>query len=143
MTLPDGYRIEWGGQFENMQRAQKRLTIVVPLALLLIVGCCIFSFRQPFRHAGRLRQRAVRLHRRHRRRWLRRHAAVDLRGRRLHHALGHLGAQQHGLGLCHPCTLEKPAANLCDAIEHSGIESPADDHDDRAGRQRRLHPDGH
>lgn len=37
VQLPTGYRIEWGGQFENMQRAQKRLAIVVPLALLLII----------------------------------------------------------------------------------------------------------
>jgi cobalt-zinc-cadmium resistance protein CzcA len=37
VTLPEGrYRIEWGGQFENLQRARQRLFIVVPLALLLI-----------------------------------------------------------------------------------------------------------
>jgi cobalt-zinc-cadmium resistance protein CzcA len=35
--LPPGrYRVEWGGQFENLQRAQTRLMIVVPVALLLI-----------------------------------------------------------------------------------------------------------
>lgn len=34
---PNDFRIEWGGQFENMQRAQQRLTIVVPLALMLIL----------------------------------------------------------------------------------------------------------
>jgi len=39
VELPEAlYRLEWGGQFENMQRAQKRLMIVVPLALLLIVA---------------------------------------------------------------------------------------------------------
>lgn len=37
VELPEGYRITWGGQFENMQRAQRRLGIVVPLALVLIV----------------------------------------------------------------------------------------------------------
>ncbi|MGE5193463.1 MAG: efflux RND transporter permease subunit [Deltaproteobacteria bacterium] len=37
VALPDGYRLEWGGQFENMERARKRLTIVVPLALLSIL----------------------------------------------------------------------------------------------------------
>jgi heavy metal efflux system protein len=36
VKLPPGYIIEWGGQFENLQRASKRLAIVVPLALLLI-----------------------------------------------------------------------------------------------------------
>jgi len=37
VTLPSGrYRVEYGGQFENLQRAQTRLMIVVPLALVLI-----------------------------------------------------------------------------------------------------------
>lgn len=36
ITLPDGYSIEWGGQFEQLQRASMRLAIVVPLALFLI-----------------------------------------------------------------------------------------------------------
>ena len=37
VQLPAGrYRVEWGGQFENLERAQRRLMIVVPLALLLI-----------------------------------------------------------------------------------------------------------
>jgi cobalt-zinc-cadmium resistance protein CzcA len=33
VTLPAGYDIVWGGQFENQQRAQARLLIVVPVAL--------------------------------------------------------------------------------------------------------------
>jgi cobalt-zinc-cadmium resistance protein CzcA len=37
VVLPEGYRLEWGGQFENMERARKRLQIVVPLALLSIL----------------------------------------------------------------------------------------------------------
>jgi heavy metal efflux system protein len=36
IKLPTGYYITWGGEFENTQRAMKRLYIVVPLALLLI-----------------------------------------------------------------------------------------------------------
>ncbi|MBS0207768.1 MAG: efflux RND transporter permease subunit [Planctomycetes bacterium] len=37
VSLPSArYRVEYGGQFENMQRAQTRLMIVVPLALVLI-----------------------------------------------------------------------------------------------------------
>ena len=36
VALPSGYRISWGGQFENQQRAAKRLSIVVPVALGLI-----------------------------------------------------------------------------------------------------------
>ena len=34
--LPQGYFIEWGGTFENLQSATKRLAIVVPIALALI-----------------------------------------------------------------------------------------------------------
>ena len=35
-SLPTGYYLEWGGQFENQQRAAQRLSIVVPVALGLI-----------------------------------------------------------------------------------------------------------
>ncbi len=36
VTLPSGYHIEWGGQFENQQRAAQRLSIVVPISIGLI-----------------------------------------------------------------------------------------------------------
>ncbi|HXG57359.1 MAG TPA: CusA/CzcA family heavy metal efflux RND transporter [Vicinamibacterales bacterium] len=36
VTLPPGYYVTWGGQFENLQRASDRLLIVVPIALFLI-----------------------------------------------------------------------------------------------------------
>ena len=36
ITLPPGYRPEFGGQFENLERASKRLLLVVPISLLLI-----------------------------------------------------------------------------------------------------------
>jgi cobalt-zinc-cadmium resistance protein CzcA len=36
VKLPSGYRITWGGQFENQQRAAARLAVVVPLALGMI-----------------------------------------------------------------------------------------------------------
>ena len=36
LPLPSGYRISWGGQFENQQRAASRLAVVVPVALGLI-----------------------------------------------------------------------------------------------------------
>ncbi|MBI4230863.1 MAG: efflux RND transporter permease subunit [Planctomycetes bacterium] len=37
-SLPPGYHIEWGGQYEHLIRGSQRLAIVVPLALLLIFG---------------------------------------------------------------------------------------------------------
>jgi cobalt-zinc-cadmium resistance protein CzcA len=36
VKLPTGYRISWGGQFENQQRAAERLSLVIPLALGVI-----------------------------------------------------------------------------------------------------------
>ncbi len=45
VALPDGYRIAWGGQFENQQRAAARLAIVVPLALVLIFFLLFSTFR--------------------------------------------------------------------------------------------------
>jgi Cu(I)/Ag(I) efflux system membrane protein CusA/SilA len=37
VTLPPGYSIVWSGQFEYMQAAAKRLSVVIPLAAVLIV----------------------------------------------------------------------------------------------------------
>ena len=45
LTLPTGYRISWGGQFENQQRAASRLSIVVPVALGLIFVLLFSTFR--------------------------------------------------------------------------------------------------
>lgn len=36
LTLPEGYRITWSGEFENQERAMKRLMVVVPLSILFI-----------------------------------------------------------------------------------------------------------
>ncbi len=36
VDLPDGYLVEWGGQFQNLERARLRLAIIVPLTLLLV-----------------------------------------------------------------------------------------------------------
>ena len=36
VKLPPSYYVEYGGQFENLQRASQRLTIVVPIALIII-----------------------------------------------------------------------------------------------------------
>lgn len=51
VTLPPGYRIVWGGQFENQQRAMKRLSIIVPISLLGIFALLFWAFRS-VRFAG-------------------------------------------------------------------------------------------
>jgi len=45
ITLPTGYRVEWGGQFEHYEEAKARLGIVVPLALGLIAFLLWLAFR--------------------------------------------------------------------------------------------------
>ncbi|MDB5310610.1 MAG: czcA 6 [Gemmataceae bacterium] len=44
VKLSPGYRIEWGGSFENLQRFQARMAIVVPLALVCIFVLLYMSF---------------------------------------------------------------------------------------------------
>ncbi|MBX9686261.1 MAG: CusA/CzcA family heavy metal efflux RND transporter [Candidatus Obscuribacterales bacterium] len=44
IKLPEGYYITWGGQFENLQRATHMLSIVVPIALLLIFILLFMTF---------------------------------------------------------------------------------------------------
>jgi cobalt-zinc-cadmium resistance protein CzcA len=44
VSLPEGYFVTYGGQFENQQRAMARLAIIVPIVLLLIVGLLYASF---------------------------------------------------------------------------------------------------
>lgn len=44
VSLPAGYRLEWGGQFENQQRAAARLGLVVPVSLALIFFVLFMTF---------------------------------------------------------------------------------------------------
>ncbi len=50
VALPDGYRISWSGEFENQQRAMKRLAMVVPISVLLIF-VLLFNAFQSFKNA--------------------------------------------------------------------------------------------
>jgi cobalt-zinc-cadmium resistance protein CzcA len=44
IQLPAGYTVTWGGQFENQQRAARRLTLVIPVALALIFFILFSTF---------------------------------------------------------------------------------------------------
>jgi cobalt-zinc-cadmium resistance protein CzcA len=44
VALPEGYFVTYGGQFENQQRAMRRLSLIVPAVLLLILGFLYASF---------------------------------------------------------------------------------------------------
>ncbi len=52
IKLPEGYRLTWGGQFENQQRAAARLAIVIPVVLGLIFMLLFATF-------GSVRQAAL------------------------------------------------------------------------------------
>jgi Cu(I)/Ag(I) efflux system membrane protein CusA/SilA len=43
--LPKGYFLDWSGQYENQIRAENRLMIIMPVALLIIVIILYFTFR--------------------------------------------------------------------------------------------------
>ncbi len=45
VEFPPGYSIVWSGQYEYMQRAQKRLQMVVPITLLIIFLLLYFNFK--------------------------------------------------------------------------------------------------
>jgi cobalt-zinc-cadmium resistance protein CzcA len=44
VNLPFGYSMVWGGQFENQQRADRRLALVLPVSIALIFGLLFASF---------------------------------------------------------------------------------------------------
>ncbi len=50
VKLPPGYYIQWGGQFENQQRAMSKLMLVVPLSILIIFFLLMATFSN-VRHA--------------------------------------------------------------------------------------------
>ncbi len=51
VDIPAGYYLDWGGQFENMQRARNRLSIVIPISMGLIFILLYMSFRS-FKNAA-------------------------------------------------------------------------------------------
>lgn len=50
IELPRGVRIEWGGQFENQERAMNRLAIVIPI-MLVVIFVLLFASLSSFRNA--------------------------------------------------------------------------------------------
>jgi heavy metal efflux system protein len=46
VELPSGYYLEWGGEFQNLQEATKRLSIAVPISLLLIFVLLYTTFNE-------------------------------------------------------------------------------------------------
>jgi cobalt-zinc-cadmium resistance protein CzcA len=44
IKLPSEYQVEWGGQFENLERARKRLTIILPVTIAIIFALLFSAF---------------------------------------------------------------------------------------------------
>ncbi|MGE4222294.1 MAG: efflux RND transporter permease subunit [Vicinamibacterales bacterium] len=44
VPLPPGYRVSWGGQFENLARARARLAVLLPLTIIIVFGLLFVAF---------------------------------------------------------------------------------------------------
>jgi cobalt-zinc-cadmium resistance protein CzcA len=44
VRLPRGYKVDWGGQFENLNRARRRLAWILPITILLIFTILYWTF---------------------------------------------------------------------------------------------------
>ena len=51
-NLPAGYSVDWGGQFENLERARKRLTIILPITIGDHLRAAVLRVRRSAVHAG-------------------------------------------------------------------------------------------
>ncbi len=50
VRLPEGYHLEWAGEYESLRREQRRLAAVIPISLLIIFGLLFAAFNS-IRHA--------------------------------------------------------------------------------------------
>ena len=44
ISLPAGYQVNWGGQFENLDRARRRLYLIIPVTIAIIFTLLFFAF---------------------------------------------------------------------------------------------------
>lgn len=44
VTMPAGYTVDWGGQFENQQRSRKRLMLIMPITLAIVFVLLFMTF---------------------------------------------------------------------------------------------------
>jgi heavy metal efflux system protein len=44
VSLPSGYRVSWGGQFENLARARARLSVILPITILIVFALLFVAF---------------------------------------------------------------------------------------------------
>ena len=98
VVLPQGYRVDWGGEYSEYTASRAQLMAIVPLTLLLIFLLLFFLYRNfkfPRDRAGR--RADVRPGRRHPRALADRQRLLGLVGHRLPRAVRRLGADRAGL----------------------------------------------
>jgi cobalt-zinc-cadmium resistance protein CzcA len=50
VRLPEGYHLEWAGEYDSLQKEQRRLAIIIPITLLIILALLYMAFNS-LRHA--------------------------------------------------------------------------------------------
>ncbi len=129
VPLPQGYRLVWGGQFENQRRAATRLSIVVPIALVLIFGVLVCDAPLDPSVAIDPCQRAVCPRGRDARLVAIRRVSVGPGLRRLHCPAWHCRAQRSGSGQpLQRASRERPPDSRC-RVRRSGAPAAARDDD--------------
>ena len=111
VTLPPGYHVEYGGQFESEAQASRQLlwlSLGVVVAIFLILSSAFGSIA---RRAADHGEPAARAHRRRRRRVSRRRRALGRVDRRLHHAVRHRDTQRHHARVAHPAPSRRRRAS--------------------------------
>jgi heavy metal efflux system protein len=48
--LPEGYHVEWAGEYDSLQKEQRRLAVIIPITLLIILALLFMAFNS-LRHA--------------------------------------------------------------------------------------------
>ena len=91
VTLPAGYRVSWGGQFENLARARARLAVILPVTILIVFAPAVRRVRVGARCRARAGERAVLAGRRYSRALPARHPPVGVGGRGIRHAVRRRG----------------------------------------------------
>ena len=92
VKLPEGYYLDWGGQFENLQRALGHLMIIVPVTIAAIFFLLFLLFNSPALRDADHHRAALLLDRRGPRARDDRRVPVGAGLGRVHRAVGHRGA---------------------------------------------------
>ena len=141
IQLPPGVRLTWGGQFENLKRAEQRLGLVIPIVFVLI-GVLLFMALGSFSEAGLvfacvpLALIGGRLGASHAR-----DAVLGVCGRWLHRRLGCGDPERTCFDAGHSRAIAG-GARAPGRGDRRGVQPIACGVDDSLGRHCRLHPDG-